>query len=107
LLCAVAFVSILGNTTITGLTHYRTEIIETIYQNGKPCNGDLQTIRKRADELVNVGLGIADAAHIAFAEVNAEYFISCDDRLLNRSKRESVNVIVMTPVEFCVQENLV
>ncbi len=85
----------------------RTEIIETIYQNGKPCNGDLQTIRKRADELVNVGLGIADAAHIAFAEVNAEYFISCDDRLLNRSKRESVNVIVMTPVEFCVQENLV
>ncbi|MCK5663958.1 MAG: hypothetical protein KAI17_10745 [Thiotrichaceae bacterium] len=84
----------------------RTEIIETIHQNGKPCNGDLQAIRKRADELVNVGLGIADAAHIAFAEVNADYFISCDVRLINRSKRENADVAVMTPVEFCVQENL-
>ena len=84
----------------------RTEIIETIYQNGKRCTGDYQAIRKRADELVNVGIGIADAAHVAFAEVNADYFISCDDRLIKRSKRESVDVMVMTPVEFCVQENL-
>ncbi len=84
----------------------RTEIIETIYQNGKRCSGDYQAIRKRADELVNVGIGIADAAHVAFAEVNADYFISCDDRLIKRSKRESVDVMVMTPVEFCVQENL-
>lgn len=84
----------------------RTEIIETIYQNGKRCNGDFQAIKKRAVDLVNVGLGIADAAHVAFAEVNADYFISCDDRLIKRSKREKVNVIMMTPVEFCVQENL-
>ena len=67
----------------------------------------MQAIRKRADEWVNVGLGIADAAHIAFAEVNADYFISCDDRLIKRSRRENADVTVMTPVEFCVQENLV
>ena len=85
----------------------RTEIIETIYQNGKQCSGDFQVLRKRADDLVNAGLGIADAAHVAFAEVNADFFISCDDRLIKRSKREKVNVIVMTPLEFCVQENLV
>jgi len=84
----------------------RTEIIETIYQNGKQCTGNFLAIRKRADKLVCAGLGIADAAHIAFAEVNADYFISCDDRLIKRSKREKVGVIVMTPVEFCVQENL-
>ena len=71
----------------------RTEIIETIYQNGKGCGGDYQAIRKRADELVNAGIGIADAAHVAFAEVNADYFISCDDRLIKRSKRENVAVI--------------
>ena len=84
----------------------RTEIIETLYQKGKPCTGDFWAIRKRADELVNTGLGIADAAHIAFAEVNADYFISCDDRLIKRSKREKVDVVVITPVEFCVKENL-
>jgi predicted nucleic acid-binding protein len=84
----------------------RTEIIETLYQNGKPCSGDLQVIRKRADKLVASGLGVADAAHVAFAEVNADFFISCDDRLIKRSKREKVDVIMVTPVEFCVQENL-
>jgi predicted nucleic acid-binding protein len=56
--------------------------------------------------LVKSGLGIADAAHVACAEVNADYFISCDDRLIKRSKREKVNVIMVTPVEFCVRENL-
>ena len=84
----------------------RTEVLETIYQNGQQCCGDLLTIRKRADDLVNVGLGIADAAHIAFAEVNADYFISCDDRLIKRAKREKVDIMVISPVEFCVQENL-
>jgi len=84
----------------------RTEIIETIYQNGKRCNGNIQAIRKRADVLVNAGLGIADAAHVAFAEANADYFISCDDRLIKRSKRVNADIITMTPVEFCVQENL-
>lgn len=84
----------------------RTEIIETLYQNGSPCNGDFQAIRNRADELVTSGLGIADAAHVAFAEVNADYFVSCDDRLIKRAKREKVDVIMVTPVEFCVQENL-
>ena len=84
----------------------RMEVIETIYQNGKRCTGNFLALRKRADELVNAGLGIADAAHIAFAEVNADFFISCDDRLIKRSKREKVDVILMTPVEFCVQENL-
>jgi predicted nucleic acid-binding protein len=49
---------------------------------------------------------VADATHIAFAEFNADYFISCDDRLIKQSKREQVDVIVMTPVEFCVRENL-
>ncbi len=84
----------------------KAEVKETIYQNGTECGGDLQLIRERANDLVTKGLGIADAAHIAFAEFNVDYFISCDDRLIKQSKREDVNVIVMTPVEFCVRENL-
>lgn len=44
----------------------RTELMETIHQNGKKCGGDLQAIRDRADELVGKGMGVADAAHVAF-----------------------------------------
>jgi len=84
----------------------RIELFETIYQNARLCVGDLQAIRNRAEALVKAGLGVADAAHIAFAEVNADYFISCDDRLIKRSQRENVGVITITPVEFCVRENL-
>lgn len=84
----------------------KAELFETLYQNATPCAGDFKAIRNRAEALVNAGLGIADAAHIAFAEVNADYFISCDDRLIKRSQRENVGVITMTPVEFCVRENL-
>ena len=84
----------------------RTEILETIHQNGSACKGVLPLIRLRANELVSLGLGVADAAHVAFAENNADYFISCDDRLIKRAKRANVGVMMMTPLEFCVQENL-
>ena len=84
----------------------KAELLETLYQNARPCAGDFQAIRNRAEALVKAGLGLADAAHIALAEVNADYFISCDDRLIKRSQRENVGVITMTPVEFCVRENL-
>jgi predicted nucleic acid-binding protein len=42
---------------------------------------DFIKARQRAENLVNLGLGIADAAHIAFAEQAADFFITCDDKL--------------------------
>jgi hypothetical protein len=34
----------------------------------------VSSYKKRADELVYAGLGISNAAHVAFAEVNTDYF---------------------------------
>lgn len=40
------------------------------------CQCDLTQTRHRAEALVDIGFGIADAAHIAFAERLAEFFIT-------------------------------
>ncbi len=84
----------------------RMELLEVLYQNGKKRACDLPAIRMRVNELVEAGLGVADAAHIAFSEASAEYFISCDDRLIKKCRRQAVDVTVMTPIGFCQQENL-
>jgi predicted nucleic acid-binding protein len=40
---------------------------------------NLKQVKVRAEELVNLKFGIADAAHLAFAEIAQAYFISCDE----------------------------
>ena len=45
---------------------------------------NISKTRERAEELVSIGFGVADAAHIAFAEKSGTPFISCDDRLIKK-----------------------
>ena len=84
----------------------RNEVKATIAQRGEICSGDFQAIRRRAETLADKGMGAADAAHVAFAEANADLFISCDDRLLKQCHRLGVTIKAMTPVAFCEQEEL-
>jgi predicted nucleic acid-binding protein len=46
---------------------------------------DMDNINIRADQLFAMGFGIADAYHLACAEMKADVFISCDDLLLKRA----------------------
>jgi predicted nucleic acid-binding protein len=46
----------------------RTELQERLKTLGKSINVDLAVTRKRAEELCDLNFGVADAAHIAFAE---------------------------------------
>jgi predicted nucleic acid-binding protein len=62
--------------------------------------------RARAEDLHSRKFGIADSAHVAFAEATADFFISCDERLVRKCRREKVPVTAMNPVEFTVVENL-
>ena len=59
----------------------RTELQERLKTLGKSVNVDLAFARKRAEELCDLNFGVADAAHIAFAEQCGAEFISCDDSL--------------------------
>jgi len=51
-------------------------------------------------------VGISDSAHLTIAEFTSDYFITCDDKLLNKSKKMNLQVICMNPLEFIIKENL-
>ena len=60
------------------------------------------TIRERALNLESSGVKALDALHIACAEeANADYFITCDDRLIRRYlSLDQQKILGLTPTEF-------
>jgi predicted nucleic acid-binding protein len=57
--------------------------------------------RQRAEALVQSGLKALDAAHIAFAEAAVcDVLVTCDDRMLQRSRKLKVLPRVLNPVEY-------
>ena len=85
----------------------RHEVKTILLKQAVPCDGESLLIRQRAEQLSAQGMGIADAAHIAFAEANTAIFITCDDRLIKQCRRLEVIIPTLTPVIFCEQENLI
>jgi len=77
-----------------------------VRQIGTRISFDLSRTRQRADELVQQGLGVADAAHLASAEQAEADFVTCDDRLLRQCRRIQPDVWCGTPIAFCDKENL-
>ena len=59
-----------------------------------------------AEQLVEHGLGPADAAHLALAEAAEADFVSCDDRLLRQCRRVESSIWFGTLMAFCDKENL-
>ncbi len=68
------------------------------------CN--LQKLRERAEYLFSFKFGIADAAHLAFAEETCDVFITCDDKILKKTKKSDVTMLTINPIEFCIMEDL-
>ena len=64
----------------------RIELQTVLNELGDLIKGDMSKIRARAEDLVSSGFGIADAAHVAFAEYSGAEFISCDTDLLKKCK---------------------
>jgi predicted nucleic acid-binding protein len=72
-----------------------------------PVVDDVSVIRSRAEYLYQSGFGIADAAHVAYAEVLADIFITCDDKLLKKCQKEtSLKITAMNPLQFVLSEEL-
>jgi predicted nucleic acid-binding protein len=67
---------------------------------------NLSETREIAEELVQKGFGVADAAHIAFAEKSNIPFITCDDQLLKKCLKNKINIWCTNPVIFCEKERL-
>ncbi len=84
----------------------RAEVTALLHRYGTNPSCDLRAVRNRAEVLHGRRVGVADAAHVAFAEATADVFITCDDRLLRQCRRISVLLRVMSPVDFCLAEDL-
>ena len=73
---------------------------------GKFYDVDFNKVERRAEELTGFGFGIADAAHVAFAEEFKAEFISCDTRLINKCSKFIKKIWCGNPLNFCEKENL-
>ena len=81
--------------------------LEAIFKNlGQSIRVDSHITRNRAEQFISLGMGIADAAHVAFAEDADADFISCDDKLIKKCLKCDINVWTGTPIAFCEKENL-
>jgi predicted nucleic acid-binding protein len=66
---------------------------------------NLQAIRQRAETLSNAGMGVADAAHVAFAEYAGADFVTVDDRLLKQCQRLGLKMWSGSPLAYCDKES--
>jgi predicted nucleic acid-binding protein len=87
-------------------TFERIELQTILNELGVPIKGDMSKIRARAEDLVSSGFGVADAAHVAFAEYSGAQFISCDEKLLKKCLTHKIKVWCGNPVSFCEKEGL-
>lgn len=65
----------------------------------------VEEIEVLADDLVQMGLRPLDALHVAFASwVKADYFCSCDDKLLKKAKRlKTLATRAVSPLELIAE----
>lgn len=84
----------------------RQQLLMLLDRLGNQPDYDFSTVRQRAEMLADKGMGVADAAHVAFAEAAHADFVTVDDRLLRQCLRLNVTVWCGTPLAYCDKENL-
>ena len=84
----------------------RVEVQQLLKRFGSVAICSPSEARKRADELAGLKFGVADAAHVAYAEASADVFVTCDVQLYKRCKRHGIHIPAYTPVEFVTVEGL-
>lgn len=83
----------------------RKEHAKAVLGKARSCVRLSDEAKRRAEQLTTLGFTPLDALHLASAETgNADYFCTCDDRLLRKAKKMSdLRVKVISPIEL-VQE---
>ena len=77
------------------------EILQLASQTLKLA-ADVQT---RAQQLNRLGIKPMDSLHLAFASwTRADFFCTCDDKLVNKAKKQrSLNTTVVTPLQLVTE----
>ena len=84
----------------------RSQLTLQLRQLGTRPAFDSRAAQQRAERLTAQGMGIADAAHLAFAEQSQAEFVTVDDRLLRMCRRVEPAVWCGTPLAYCDKEGL-
>ena len=84
----------------------RIELLTLLSSMGDIIHSKNGAVRTRAEELVTMGFGVADAAHVAFAEKVKASFISCDDKLIKHCLKHGMQIWCGNPVAYCEKEGL-
>lgn len=84
----------------------KVQVLQLLSVHGSRPNYDFDKVRKRAEQLISFNFGIADAVHLAFAGQSSDYFITCDDKLIKRTRKTKLDIEVNNPIEFCIKEEL-
>jgi hypothetical protein len=59
------------------------------------------TLEERARQIVQQGVAVLDAAHLAAAEIGgAEILLTCDDQFIRRAARLGLTLRVLNPVAY-------
>lgn len=83
-----------------------TELLGVINRLGHQIHTDSVAARSRAEFLSQNGMGVADAAHVAYSESVGADFVTCDDNLLKKCRKIGLEVWCGDPLQYCVKENL-
>lgn len=84
----------------------RIELLMLLEESSFMPSFESNQVRMRAENFVSFGLGVADAAHLAFAESAKADFISCDDKLLKNCAQLNLDIWTGSPILFCEKEYL-
>lgn len=84
----------------------RLEVTGFLNKYAKSPRWNMKIIRERSEYLYSLKFGVADAAHLAFAEDSSDFFITCDDKILKKAVKSDVEILTINPIEFCIKENL-
>ena len=84
----------------------RAQLNSLLKQIGTRMPSNLVNARSRTEELETRSLGLADSAHLAFAEQAQADFVTVDDRLIKQYSRINPVVWCGTPLTYCEKENL-
>jgi predicted nucleic acid-binding protein len=84
----------------------RTYLQALLRQIGVVAQVDRAVVRARAEYLSTQDVGVADAAHLAYAEAAGADFVTTDDRLVRQCRRIGAAVWCGTPVTYSDKENL-
>ena len=81
--------------------------LETLLNHiGITIDADMVASKKRTKDLISKRFGLADAAHVAFAEQAGASFITCDDKLVKKCLTSDIAVWTGSPTAFCEKEKL-